>query len=133
MKNHLFVLPPMALVLLCACETAEVPSVSISQPAEGTEFLTTATIPFVFDVDNFDLDEEAIGDEPEAGHGHIHLFLDNDELPLKTTASSTLNLDLSTLEITPGLHTFKAVLFENDHTIITDAGSDAVELNIAAP
>lgn len=133
MKTQLFALPPMALVLLCACETAPVPSVSISQPAEGSEFLTTDTIPFVFDVDNFDLDADAVGDEPEAGHGHIHLFLDNEELALKTTASSTLDLDLSTLEIPPGLHTFKAVLFENDHTIITDAGSDVVELTIAAP
>lgn len=133
MHRYLTHLASVPVLLLCACVPAEVPSVSFSQPAEGSEFSATDTIAFVFDVDNFDLDQEALGEEPEAGHGHIHLFLDDSEKALKTTASSVLDLDLSSLEISPGLHTFRAVLFENDHTVIEEAGSDALELVIIAP
>lgn len=133
MKSQLFVMSLLAGSLFSAIFTAcEVPQnedahrVSISEPQEGVELSSNDTVPFVFDVDNFDLDAEALEDDSEAGHGHIHLFQDDGENALKTTASAILDLDLSSLELTPGLHTFRAVLFENDHSIIENAVSDAV-------
>lgn len=136
MRSYLFGMAVLSGFVFTACEVPQnedAPRVSISEPQEGAELLSTDTVQFVFDVDNFDLDADAVGDDPEAGHGHIHLFLDDGENALKTTASALLDIDLSSLELTPGLHTFRAVLFENDHTIIEDAISDAVEVNISAP
>lgn len=111
----------------------EVPVVTFSAPAEGSSFASTDIVTFIFDVDNFDLDEEAFGDEAEAGHGHIHLFLDEGETAVKTSTSATVDLDLSTLVLTPGLHTFRAALFENDHTPVENATADVLEVTIATP
>ncbi|MFM7202042.1 MAG: hypothetical protein ACKO6N_14770 [Myxococcota bacterium] len=133
MKHRMLPLLLMTMSSLLACEAPVTPAVSITAPAEGATLKSNEVVQFIFDVDDFELDPAAVGESPEAGHGHIHIFLDDLTQPIQTTPASAIDIDLSSLVLTPGFHVFRAALFNNDHTPIEEAISDSVEVNIEAP
>lgn len=133
MKHRMFPLLMMTVSGMLACEAPPTPVVSITAPAEGATLKSNEVVQFIFDVDDFELDPEAVGDAPEAGHGHIHIFLDDLTQPIQTTPASAVDIDLSSLVLTPGFHVFRAALFNNDHTPIEEAIPDSVEVVIEAP
>ncbi len=92
------------------------PHITISDPKDGTVFplimSTTVDIPVTFTVSDFTL-VAPTGQANVAGHGHAHLFLDQE------TTYRAIGVSPLTAKLVPaGNHTLKITLHNNDHTPI---------------
>lgn len=89
--------------------------------------MTTLTITTT----NFILDPAAVGMANEAGHGHYHVYLDNETganyLAADAAATVMVTIPAGT---TAGPHTLKVQLFENDHTPLSPEVSAVVNITI---
>jgi hypothetical protein len=103
----------VCLALLAQGAAAD-PAVTILSPAEG------ATIPLNWtlvetEATDFVLDPAAIGQPSVAGRGHQHFFVDGVYLFYGGETSTLLK------DLTPGPHTVRVALHNNDHTPISPA------------
>jgi hypothetical protein len=105
------------------------PSIQITSPANGSTvkgsfFYMTAN------VQNFELCPECFGKADVAGVGHWHIFVDQPAMShMLTMAGGTTQL-VPILGVSPGWHTFYAVLVGNDHMPIMPMTMAAVTLNV---
>ncbi len=76
-------------------------------------------------VNGFALNPVAIGTAAKAGEGHWHLYVDGKLAGL--SASSVADVTL-----TPGQHTLKVELHNNDHTPVAGAQSDQITVDVSA-
>jgi hypothetical protein len=105
------------------------PSIAITAPANGS----TVQGDFFYmsaDVQNFELCQGCFGKADVTGVGHWHIFLDQVGMPHMVTMAGGTTQQVSLHAVTPGWHTFYAVLVGNDHMPIMPMTMSAVTLNV---
>lgn len=103
---------------------ADRPDVVIKSPPEGE--LVTANFAMTMEVENYTLDDEAIGGPNEDGHGHLHIFLDD----LSNYLGYTADGSFSVTDVPPGDHTLIVTLNGNDHYPLSPEVLDAVNVTV---
>ncbi len=85
------------------------PSISLATPTvepDGTVLLSWTVTGFV-------IDSAAFGGAPEAGRGHVHVFVDG------TYVTATAGSGAVLTGLSSGMHTIKVELFNNDHSALS--------------
>jgi hypothetical protein len=90
------------------------PSIGIAAPAAGAT-VTGSSFTMAVNVSNFVLCQECFGKTPVAGEGHWHAFLDQPMMANMLTMGGGPSQTISLKGVTPGWHTFWAVLVDNHH------------------
>jgi len=100
------------------------PAITIDSPEDGA----TVQIPFDLEVtvENFMLDDAAVGGANQEGYGHWHVLVDG--AYLEFAASSTFTIT----ELEAGDHTIGAMLVHNDHTELSPSASDEITVTVEA-
>jgi hypothetical protein len=90
------------------------PTVTITSPANGA---TVAGPSFFMTVSlkNFELCGDCFGKDNIAGVGHWHIFVDQPVMSNMLTMAGDTTQEVSLKAITPGWHTFYAVLVNDQH------------------
>jgi hypothetical protein len=98
---------------VAAAVTVQVPTgsafVRIVPPDGYADPWTSATLPLGVEVGNFTLDDAAIGEDAEPGHGHYHVYVDDTYIGFAASGGYTL------YNLPNGTHTVAVVLSGNDH------------------
>jgi hypothetical protein len=120
-----------------AGETAEV-SVAITAPENGA-VLDAGDIEVTLDITEFEIVEK-IGEAPTAGEGHVHYYINVDEIPTapgqpaitddETTYHAEATPSYTWLGVRPGTHTFGVQLVNNDHTPLEPPVTDEVTVTV---
>lgn len=97
---------------------AGTPSISITSPAPGTEISGDFSVNVR--VDDFELSDALLGKPNVPGYGHWHLNVDSTSGPMMGMAtmlgmSGTDTLQASAEYLSPGNHTFYAILVDDQH------------------
>jgi hypothetical protein len=100
------------------------PVVAITSPAFGTT-LSGSSVELGLLIQNFIFSED-IGGENEVSHGHYHVIVDGNYFDLSTDPDSAWVTRLN-----PGPHDITVELVNNDHTSLTPAASDTIEVTVA--
>jgi hypothetical protein len=139
MRKWLWLIAPLLVVTLAslaiACDDEEEgtpagetpaggqPSVEIATPEEGST-VPTGGIEVSLEASNFEVVNK-LGEPPAEGEGHVHFYLDVDEIPTTpgqpaVTAEGTYHAEATTSytwpDVEPGEHIFAVQLVNNDHT-----------------
>lgn len=139
MRKWLWLVAPLLVIALAslaiACDddeegtpaaetpAAEAPSVEISTPEDGAT-VAAGGVEVTVDASDFQVVNK-LGQDPVAGEGHVHFYLDVDEIPTTpgqpaVTAEGTYHAEATTSYTWPdvgaGTHTFAVQLVNNDHT-----------------
>lgn len=89
-------------------DTQEATSISILAPADGTTITDSTSLAWT--VTGFTMDAEGVGDTAnEESSGHVHIYVDGEYRDLTTDSSYEIS------GLTPGSHTLKVVLAQNNH------------------
>lgn len=113
-----------ALALVAAaCATSYSPTLSIVSPTDGAA-VSGPDVPMRVAVNYLTLDPGAIAKANEAGKGHWHLLVDGKLVgPVGTT-------DTVVKGLTPGQHTIKAELHNNDHSALNPVVEKTVTITV---
>jgi len=114
---------PAAFVLVTV--TVAAPSIQASVSSASVQAGGTVIVSWA--VGGFVLDSAAFGAAPEAGRGHVHIFLDG------TYVTATASDTIAITDLTAGTHTIKVQLFNNDHSALATEVSDEVNVQSTAP
>lgn len=107
------------------------PAVELVAPATGTE--VSGPVEFTITASGFTLSEALLGKPNVPGFGHWHLFVDAAEgMDTMAGMSGTDTLVYDTSGLTPGPHTFIAVLTDNLHAPLDPMTMATVELEVVA-
>ena len=93
------------------------PILKVVTPSEG-QTIYGNKVPILFSVENFQLVDYQINKLPQAGQGHIHLWLD-DTSPTPESAVKLASDEFTFSDVTYGNHTLRAELVNNNHTSLT--------------
>ncbi len=99
------------------------PTIKIVSPVTG-ETVSGETINIELEITNFIQDGGAIGNAMVPGTGHWHLHLDESFKTLDVGKVAVLK------DVSPGIHTVKVFLVNNDHTSITPRVEDNLIINV---
>ncbi|MGA1822409.1 MAG: hypothetical protein ACMUIG_07775 [Thermoplasmatota archaeon] len=99
------------------------PMIDIVKPMDGTIFYQDHLDLEVM-VDNFTLNESAVGGDPVEGEGHYHIYINDDLVGPYTDTMPTLT------GLPAGDHVLKVELVNNDHTPLMTPIMDAVNFTI---
>jgi hypothetical protein len=104
--------------------TGGAPAVTITEPVEGTS-VAAGDVRVAVTTSNFEVVNK-LGQDPVEGEGHIHYYLDVEEVPTEpgkpavTADESTYHAAATTTytwpDVPPGEHTFAVQLVNNNHT-----------------
>lgn len=107
-----------------ATEAGTEASVSISSPADGST-VPAGDVEVTMAAENFNIVDK-VGQPPVAGEGHVHFYIDVDEIPTTagqpaiTTDESTYHAEATTNyswpDVEAGEHTLAVQLVNNNHT-----------------
>ena len=100
------------------------PSIEITKPMEDV-ISYGGMLEYMVNVDNFTLNQSAIGGEKVDGEGHYHLYINDGLVGPFTELHNTLT------DLPAGDHTLKVELRNNDHTGIMPEPSDMVNFTIS--
>jgi plastocyanin len=142
MNNHMEVMEGAAAIefdyqpseplpeITAATEVASTPTITIESPASGE------TVSDVFDIvvstTGLELSEGLLGKPNVDGFGHWHVFVDAAEgMGTMMAMSGTDTITVSTAALSPGPHTFIAVLVDNLHAPFDPPIATKVEVEVA--
>lgn len=111
----LFLLLTAATTKPASAQTA--PSLEIAAPT-ANQTMYGAKVPILFTVTNFVLTEDAQGAKPQAGQGHILLWLD-DQNPTTESATKVTTDTFTYSDVAYGNHTLVAELVTPDNKSLT--------------
>ena len=97
---------------------ADPPSISITSPANGST-VQGSSFYMSANATNFELCQECFGKANIAGVGHWHIFLDQPTMAHMLTMAGGTTQEVSLVAVTPGWHTFYAVLVNDHHMPFT--------------
>jgi hypothetical protein len=106
---------------------AGTPSIALTAPADGST-VRGESFSLGADISNFVLCGECFGKPNVAGEGHWHIFLDQAVMSHMLTMAGDTTQTVSLKAISPGWHTFIAVLVGNDHMPIMPMTMSSVHL-----
>lgn len=99
---------------------AKMPELEIESPKAG-ETVTGTEVTVKAKVENFNLKAAVVGVANRAGEGHLHYYLDEQELRSPRTEVTYSN-------ITAGSHTVRVELHNNDHSLLAPAVIKSVNI-----
>ncbi len=102
---------------LVYAQTSGNPKLEIITPSEG-QTIYGSKIPVLFSVENFQLVDYQKNPNPQAGQGHIHLWLD-EASPSKENATKVSEDNFTYSDVPYGNHTLIAELATNNHNSLT--------------
>ena len=104
--------------------TVTAPSITLDPPApvERGDYVT-----MTWTVTGFVLDAAAFGGPPEPGRGHVHIFVDG------TYVAATPDTSFALDDLAVGTHTISVVLYNNDHTELSEIVSSEASARVDAP
>ncbi len=103
---------------------------SVSMVVTPSTMAAGATVDVVVTVEGFVL-EAPQGQPNEAGHGHFHIYLDGASGGNYLLAGETENVSLTIpANTTPGPHSLKISLGENDHAPVSPAIEQVVDITV---
>lgn len=113
------------------------PNISISSPAAGST-VSGSSFDLTAKISNFVLCEGCFGKKVVARQGHWHIFIDQPMMANMLTMAGGFTQEVSLKGITPGVHTFWAVLVDNQHSsfmdlktkIMVDGTATSIQLNV---
>jgi len=110
--------PTDPLPEITAAATTAAPTITIVSPAPGTEVSGDFTVTVA--VTDYNLSEDLFGKTNVPGYGHWHLNVDSTTGPMMGMMtmlgmSGSDTFQASTQGLTPGPHTFFAILVDNQH------------------
>jgi hypothetical protein len=106
-------------------------NIVISSPADGST-VTGDTFTLSANITNFVVFGNSFGKALVPGQGHWHIFVDQPMMANMITMSSTPDQVVSIKGLTPGLHTFWAVLVDNHHMPFMDPTTKMMQMGTAA-
>jgi hypothetical protein len=101
------------------------PKVTITSPGASST-VNSSSVVLNFTVANFTLDGSKVGQPPEAGIGHWHLYVDGVYTGYGATLSATA------VHLAPGTHVLSVELHNNDHSDLTWPAFDSVTVTVPA-
>ena len=90
------------------------PILKVVTPSEG-QIIYGNKVPILFSVENFQLVDYQTNKLPQAGQGHIHLWLD-DTSPTPESAVKLASDEFTFSDVAYGNHTLRTELINNNHT-----------------
>ena len=105
------------------------PGITITSPANGST-VSGGYFTMTANVTNFVLCGDCFGKGDVAGEGHWHIFLDQVAMSRMLTMAGGPSQVVSLKGVTPGWHTFYAVLVGNDHMPIMPMTMASVRLYV---
>lgn len=94
-----------------------VTSLEVITPSEG-QTIYGNKIPILFNIEDFEVVEYSEVSTPVAGQGHIHIWLDDEELSAKSATKVTEDI-FTVSDVDYGQHTLIAELVGNTHQSLT--------------
>jgi|GEM_PF-1791094 len=108
------------------------PTITIDSPAAGET--VSGAIEMTVNTTDFEFSEAMLGKSNVDGMGHWHVFVDAvDGMGTMMGMAGTDTYTVDTSALTPGPHTFFAVLVDNLHAPFDPPIATAVEVEVAAP
>ena len=101
------------------------PLVAITSPAFGAT-INASAVQLSMTIQNFEISQD-VGGSAHDGMGHYHIYVDDAYRDFGTDLNSAWATRLS-----PGSHTIKIELVNNDHTSLNPVISDTVQITVAA-
>jgi hypothetical protein len=117
----------LVVPLLGAPASAAGYTIKIISPATGAQVSTLGASIAVQVGGGFILDQQNFGGNNITDHGHIHYFVDD------VYKGATWLTTFVFSGLTPGPHTLKAQLFNNNHTAIVPTVADTVQVTAGTP
>ena len=126
----------------CGTDNLTCSSIDVTVPADGPYLALadygspfgSATVPVNTTVTNFTLDGDHVGGTNEAGHGHIHIYVDGTYYNYTSLTSDWI------YSLPAGEHTIKVVLANNDHAELgivdyrkVNVSATATDVTITSP
>jgi hypothetical protein len=105
-------------------EMAQDFEISILSPQSGD--LVGGEVTVVYQVMDFTLNENGVGEEAEEGFGHVHIYVNGEYVDYTASNSYTLS------DLEAGFNTIGVVLANNDHTEISESWQE-VEIEVVDP
>lgn len=99
------------------------PAIRIVSPSNGSQVSTHLVVRVA--IAGFQMDPVDIGMQPKPGHGHWHLYVDGQLAGLSAS-------NVADVALTPGQHTLRVSLHNNDHAPVKDAQADQVTVTAVA-
>jgi hypothetical protein len=93
---------------------ADPPTINVTAPKNGA-VVTGSSFKMKVAVTNFNLSGDLFGKDNIDGWGHWHAFVDNASMPFMKTMGGSRTATISLAGVTPGWHTFYAVIVNNQH------------------
>jgi hypothetical protein len=123
--------PSNPLPVIPAASSSGKPSIHITAPAPGTTVSGTFTVKV--DISNFTVSGALFGKANVSGYGHWHLNVDTTTQGMMGMAtmlgmSAGDSFEASTEGLSPGKHTFFAILVDNQHAPLEPAVVDKIDL-----
>ena|SRR3990167_1039029 len=109
-----------AAILLLAQTTTTVfaqgssPTLQILTPMDG-QTIYGNKVPVLFDTENFEIVDFAQNTKAVSGQGHVHLWLDDEEITAQSAAKA-IEDTFTFSDVSAGDHVLRAELVANDHT-----------------
>lgn len=100
----------------------DAPAITITSPANGA-FVQGGSFDMTVAVSNFELCEECYGKANITGVGHWHVFADGPVMANMKAMAGSETQTVTLQGVTPGPHTFYAVLVDNHHMPFMDMPS----------
>ena len=127
-----------ALGLAVACGDDETgPTLTITTPSEG-ENLDAGDVQVAVETEGFEVVDN-LGDAPVEGEGHVHFYIDIDDVPTdpdepavtdEGTYHASATKSYTWEDVEPGEHTFAVQLVDNDHTALSPAIVEEVTVTV---
>jgi hypothetical protein len=122
-----------------AVEPDDRPSLSISSPKDGAS-ISGNSVTVIVEVERFAVVNK-IGDKNKDGEGHLHFYLDVDEIPTEPAHEATVAggegryvatpaTSYTWSNLRPGPHKLGAQLVQNNHTPLLPAATAEITITI---
>ena len=99
---------------------SQTPAITFTSPAEGST-VQGPEVTVTFSLSNFEIDPANVGKTNAAGKGHVHGYLDGGSYIAIADYKVVLNKASAGVDLTPGQHSLKLELVNNDHGKVTPA------------
>src|SRR3990170_7287167 len=109
-----FLLLALTIVTTASAQTKGLPTLNVLTPTEGRTIYGDK-VPVLLDAQNFEIVDFANNTKAVAGQGHVHLWLDDEQMTPQSAAKA-IEDTFTFSDVPTGDHKLKVELVNNDHT-----------------
>ena len=109
-----FLLLALTIIPATSAQTKGTPTLDVLTPSEG-QTIYGDKVPVLLDAQNFEIVDFANNAKAVAGQGHVHLWLDDEQMTPQSAAKA-IEDTFTFSDVPAGDHKLRAELVNNDHT-----------------